>query len=260
MFCNTKAKHLKHWQNQLSVSWINSIYLLLSQLQLNISCTVLICVYQCWCISNILNRYQYPQYTDPQTSSAVANSNDDKSFYICVKSLSCCKFPKPKKKWENQCRMCEWSGVDKWFDSWGRSWSPIYFSQQGSTTYTYILICLLYFCLYTFHNRDLPLDLDWHLLSWTHLVQRSSYFTTMHRNVPHIFPSPPISITNTVIGLSSRSQCIVMVSLRIKWSNNLLWEKIRSVKQPIEPIFFSTAMPRWYFSTIWCKFWWVGPY
>ena len=28
---------------------------------------------------------------------------------------------------------------------------------------------------YTFYNRDLTLDLDRHLLSWTHLVQRSPF-------------------------------------------------------------------------------------
>ena len=144
--------------------------------------------YQCWCISNILNRYQYPQYNDPQTSSAVASSNDYSSFYICVKSLSCRKFPKPRKQWEDQCKMCEWSRVDKWFDSWGRSWAPIYFPQQGSAAYTYIYFYASY--TYTFHNRDLLLDLDWHLLSWTHLVQRSSSFRPMHCNIPHIFPSP----------------------------------------------------------------------
>ena len=28
---------------------------------------------------------------------------------------------------------------------------------------------------YTFYHRDLTLDLDWHQLSWTHLVQRSPF-------------------------------------------------------------------------------------
>ena len=44
---------------------------------------------------------------------------------------------------------------------------------------------------YAFQKRDLTLDLDWHLLSWTHLVQRLPFtpmsLTYFHH---HQFPSP----------------------------------------------------------------------
>ena len=41
---------------------------------------------------------------------------------------------------------------------------------------------------YTFDNRDLTLDLDRHLLSWTHLVQRSLQLTYFHSHQTPHFP------------------------------------------------------------------------
>ena len=45
---------------------------------------------------------------------------------------------------------------------------------------------------YTFDNRDLTLDLDRHLLSWTHLVQRSPQLTYFHPHQIPYFPGPNV--------------------------------------------------------------------
>ena len=130
------------------VGWINSIVYCENY---NNCCSM----FKYHIVSNIPNPYQFSGTLIPRsTSSTVAAMMTQASLFVLILATSTnSKTQRFSEKLSGEC--AEGPG-------WSSSGSPTATDAGDQPRYT-------------FYNRDLTLDLDRHLLSWTHLVQRSPF-------------------------------------------------------------------------------------